>query len=130
MDSIQLTVESSLTDFSQARRQAVGKAAEIMSDPVIIAWKDDKTNRFGPQLPGASKDRWHDYGESNGGTLELSVGDSFHFIFTEASGFDEPDLNISSIPEDDGTNILCLNDACTEDDRRQMGYFPGGGLRG
>lgn len=130
MDSIQLSVESSSTDFSQARRQAVGKAAEILSDPVIIAWKDNKLHRFGPQLPGASKDRWHDYGESNGGTLELSVGDNFHFIFTEASGFDAPNLNISNIPEDDGTTILYLNAACTDDDRRQMGYFPGGGLGG
>jgi len=30
------------------------------------------------------------YGESNEGMLELQVADAFHFIFTEAEGFEEP----------------------------------------
>ena len=130
METITLPVENASTDFREARRLAVGKAGEILSKPVIVAWKDDKTSRFGPEVPGGTGDRWHDYGESFSGKLELTVGDDFHFIFTEAVDFEEPDLNLSSISEKDGTTILCVNNACTEEDLRQMGHFPGGGVGG
>lgn len=130
METINISAKNAASDFSEARRLAVSKAGEILSDPVIIAWKDDKAHRFAPEIPGGKDDRWHDYGESNGGRLELSVGDEFHFIFTEAKDFDAPDLNLTSIDEEDGTTILCLNDACTEEDRRKMGYFAGGGIGG
>lgn len=130
METMNVPVKNPSADFVEARRQAVGKAGEVLSKPVIIAWKDDKTRRFGPEIPGGSDDRWHDYGESYGGRLELTVGDDFHFIFTEASDFEEPDLNLASIAEEDGTTILCLDEACTEEDRRRMGYFAGGGIGG
>jgi hypothetical protein len=130
METINISAKTATSDFSEARRLAVSKAGEMLADPVIIAWKDDKAHRFAPEIPGGKDDRWHDYGESNGGRLELSVGDEFHFIFTEAKDFDSPDLNLTSIDEGDGTTILCLNDACTEEDRRRMGYFPGGGIGG
>ena len=68
--------------------------------------------------------------ESFSGKVELTVDDEFHFIFTEAADFEEPDLNLSSIPEKDGTTILCVNNACTEEDLQQMGHFPGGGAGG
>jgi hypothetical protein len=130
MKTMNVAVDNPSTDFSVARRQAVGKAGEVLSDPVIIAWKDDRTHRFAPEIPGGAADRWHDYGESNGGKLELTVGDDFHFIFSEAADFDQPDLNLSSISEADGTTILCLNDACTREDLQRMGHFPGGGIGG
>lgn len=61
--------------------------------------------------------------------LELQLAAAFHFIFTEAEGFDEPDTNLASL-EDNGTKYLCLNDACTEEDRQRLGYILGGGLSG
>ncbi len=130
METINIAVENPSIDFREARRQAAGKAGEILSKPVIIAWKDDKTRHSGPEIPGGSSDRWHDYGESFGGKLELTVGDDFHFILTEAAYNEEPDLNLTSISEDDGTTILCVNNACTEEDRRRMGHFSGGGIGG
>jgi len=130
MESMTLSADNPPAGFIEARRQAVGKANELLSRPVIVAWKDDKAQRFGPEIPGGSEDRWHDYGENYGGVLELMIGDNFHFIFTEASDFEEPDLNIASISAADGTIILCLNDACTEQDREQLGYFAGGGIGG
>ena len=130
MQTITIPVNSTPPSFSEARRKAVGKAKEVLSDPVIVAWKDEQSQRSGPEIPGGSEDRWHDYGESNAGKLELNVGDTYHFIFTEAADFDEPDLNVASVPDDDGSSILCLNDACTDEDRERMGYFPGGGIGG
>ena len=130
MQTMTIPLQNASSDFSSARRAAVGKAREVLADPVIVAWKDDDSKRSGPEIPGGSDDRWHDYGESNGGRLELTVGDRFHFIFTEADAFEEPDLNLTSIPESDGDSFLCLNDACTEEDRQRLGYFAGGGIGG
>lgn len=125
-----INVSANPNDFTQARREAMGKASEKLSEPVIIAWKDDKADRFAPEIPGGKGDRWHDYGESNGGKLELNVGDDFHFIFSEAADFDEPDINLSSINEADGSTILCVNNACTAEDLERLGHFAGGGIGG
>ncbi len=129
METITLPAQNT-SDFAHARKQAVGKANEMLAKPVIIAWKDDQANKFAPAIPGGIGGRWHDYGENNGGKLELQIGDAFHFIFSEAEDFEEPDLNIASIPGDNGTHFLCLNNTCTEEDRQHLGYFPGGGLGG
>lgn len=130
MESINIAAENPSPDFTTARHQAVKKAAETLTEPVIVAWKDDKAQRAAPVIPGGAEDRWHDYGESNAGKLELTIGDDFHFIFTEAAEFDEPDLNLSSIEETDGMTILCVNNACSEEDLQRMGHFPGGGVGG
>lgn len=116
-------------NFFEARSAAVDKAGEVLSRPVIVAWKDDRNGRSAPEIPGATGDRWHTYGEENDGMLELDVADEYHFIFTDAEGFEEPDLNLTTI-EDNGSRFMCLNDACTPEDKEKMGYFPGGGLGG
>lgn len=128
MQTIALS-DSNVSTFADARRAAVGKAEETLHRPVIVAWKDDRSGKAAPEIPGARGDRWHDYGESNEGILELDVGDTYHFIFTEAEGFEEPDLNLTTL-EDHGTQFLCLNDACTEEDKQKLGYFAGGGIGG
>jgi glycine cleavage system aminomethyltransferase T len=58
----------------------------------------------------------------------LQVGNTYHFIFMEAEGFVEPDINLASL-EDHGRKFLCLNDACTKEDLEKIGYL-GGGLGG
>ncbi len=130
METIAIAGHQSSIDFTEARRQAVNQAYDMLNDPVIIAWKNDQTSEYGPEIPGGTEERWHKYADRHEGTLELNVADNFHFIFMEASDFVEPDLNLTSIAEDDGTTILCLDEACTEDDREKIGYFPGGGMGG
>jgi hypothetical protein len=127
MELIAVQSQKPSTNFGQARGQAAGTAAEKLSEPVIIAWKDDTTGHFGPEVPGGSADRWHDYGESHGGKLEVTVGDDFHFIFSEASEFHTPELALSNLTAEDGTTFLCLTAACTEEDRRELGQAFGGG---
>lgn len=129
MQTLSIAAASNTLDFTQARLQAFAKASETLTEPVIVAWKDDTTGQSAPEIPGGSADRWHDYGESNVGSLELKVGDDFHFIFTESRGFDKPGMNLASL-EDNGTKFLCLDNACTEADRERQGYFAGGGLGG
>lgn len=121
--------DNNVNDFVQARRTAVGKAGEMLARPVIVAWKDDRSGKSAPEIPGGKAGRWHDYGESNDGVLELEVANDYHFIFTEAEGFDEPDMNLATL-DDNGTRFMCLNNACTEEDKEKLGYFPGGGLGG
>jgi hypothetical protein len=130
MKDISIAPEGSSTDFLAARRQAASEAGKVLAKPVIIAWKDDNSGRFGPDIPGAAGDRWYDYGENYGGELELRVGKTFHFIFTEATEFEGPDLNLTSIEEHDGTAVLCVNNACTDEDLQKMGHFAGGGIGG
>jgi hypothetical protein len=129
MQTITIPVQQTAIDFVQARHLAVGKATETLTKPVIVAWKDDNNGKFAPEIPGGTGDRWHVYGESNVGKLELKVADAYHFIFTESADFDEPDTNLATL-EDNGTRFLCLNNACTEEDKQRLGYFPGGGLGG
>jgi len=130
METITVPANKSSIDFSEARRLAVNRASESLNEPVIVAWKDDQTSKYGPEIPGGSAERWHQYADSHEGKLELKVGDAFHFIFVESAGFEEPDLNLTSVSEENGTTFLCLTDACTEQDKQNLGYFPGGGMGG
>jgi hypothetical protein len=116
------------TDFNHARRQAVSMAKDILSEPVIVAWRDDRAKRFGPEIPGGDSERWHDYGESHNGKLEMTVADNYHFIFAETADFEEVELDFKNIEDADGNVILCLNAACTEEDRRRLGDSPDSGV--
>lgn len=130
MQTINLSMQDIKADFNEARRMAVQKAGEVLTEPVIVTWKDEDTHRFSPEIPGGAENRWHDYGENYSGKLEMNVGDRFHFIFAEAKDFEQPDLNLTSISEKDGTTILCVNEACTVEDLEHLGHFAGGGIGG
>ena len=119
METVTISPLNPSTDFIHARLQAVGKARQTLSRPVIIAWKDDNIDRYGPRIPDGTGDRWHEYGVSQGGRLELHVGDTFHFIFSEAGDFAEPGRRLSNLCAEDGTTFLCLNEARTDEDRRR-----------
>ena len=130
MEIIDLKPGDNVIDFKQARRQAAGKAGELMKEPVIITWKDETNGMAAPEIPGASQQRWQDYAENFGGKLEVNIGDQFHFVFSEAENFDTPDINVATLTEQDGTRILCTEGACTEQERQALGYFAGGGTGG
>ena len=115
-------------DFTQARVRAVAEAGERSPEPVIVAWKDDNSGAFAPAIPGGNDGRWHDYGESSGVQLELTINRNYHFIHTDSSHFDKPEINIKSISAGDSDYFLCLNEACTDADREQSGAPCGGGL--
>jgi hypothetical protein len=62
--------------------------AEV-TEPVLIAWYDRKASRMSPVIEGAKlKTRWHDYGESHDGMLEIDVAGEYAFIYADSSGFD------------------------------------------
>ncbi len=60
-----------------------------IAEPVMVAWHDKKTSRMSPVIAGGDiNTRWHDYGESHGGKLEVDVNGEFDFIFADASAFE------------------------------------------
>ena len=105
-----------------ARDQAVNKARESLSEPVVLSWRDDENNLIAPEIPGAATpDRWKEYGMANGGRLEVDVGRDYRFILGEAADFEGQDPAFSNVTDADGNTYLCLTEACTEKDRRQLG---------
>lgn len=78
-------------------------------DPVMVAWHDKKAARMSPTIAGANVDtRWHDYGESHGGRLEVDVNGEFDFIFADSSAFEpygpSPYINLHDAR---GNEYLC-----------------------
>jgi hypothetical protein len=54
--------------------------------PVMVAWHDKKTSRMSPVVEGGDiETRWHDYGLSHGGKLEVDVNGEYDFIFADSS---------------------------------------------
>lgn len=84
------------------------KDAEVI-EPVLVAWYDRKASRMSPVIEGAdTRTRWHDYGASHGGKLEIDVAGEYTFIYAESSAFDpygpSPYINLSDAQ---GNEYLC-----------------------
>lgn len=76
-------------------RTASGLAASfaekdpLIIEPVMVAWHDKKASRMSPVIEGGDLNtRWHDYGESHGGKLEVDVNGEFDFIFADSSAYE------------------------------------------
>jgi hypothetical protein len=128
METVSISSVNPSIGFVHTREKAVTVAKERITEPVIVAWKDDSRGTFAPEIPGRKAERWHDYGENPGGQLELIVGNNYHLIFTDSSAFEKPDINLKCISTEDGAYFLRLDDACTDEDRKQFGAPYGGGL--
>lgn len=78
-------------------------------EPVLVAWYDRKAARMSPVIAGADlRTRWHDYGVSHGGKLEIDVAGDYAFIYAESSAFDpheaDPYINLHDAQ---GNEYLC-----------------------
>lgn len=96
-------------------RMASGLAATLADkdpyiiEPVVIAWHDKKAARMSPVIEGGDiNTRWHDYGESHGGKLEIDVNGEFDFIYADSSAFEpygpSPYINVK---DKKGNEYLC-----------------------
>lgn len=86
----------------------VTKEAEF-GEPIMVAWHDKKTSRMSPVIAGGDiNTRWHDYGESHGGKLEVDVNGEYDFIFADSNDFDRygpsPYVNLH---DQSGNEYLC-----------------------
>ena len=84
-----------------------------IAEPAVIAWHDKKASRMSPAIEGGDiNTRWHDYGASHGGKLEVDVNGEYDFIFADASTFEpygpSPYINLH---DKNGNEYLCQTNA-------------------
>lgn len=102
-------------DYKMASVLAAALANEDPNiiDPFMVAWHDKKAATMSPTIEGADVDtRWHDYGESHGGRLEVDVNGEFDFIFADSSAYEpygpSPYVNLH---DKCGGEFLCQTNA-------------------
>jgi hypothetical protein len=81
----------------------------LIIEPVMVAWHDKKASRMSPVIEGGDiNTRWHDYGESHGGKLEVDINGEFDFIFADSSAYEpygpSPYINLH---DKRGNEYLC-----------------------
>jgi hypothetical protein len=98
-------------DYNVARGLAASLAIDDpeIEEPVLMAWHDKGASKMSPVIEGGDiNTRWHDYGESHCGQIEINVNGQYDFVFADAAGFDgygpSPYVNLS---DDSGTKYLC-----------------------
>ncbi len=83
---IHLSVPEPL-NFSRARVLAERKAAEMGTDPTLLAWYKADTGEFSPRVTCCHDDKpaWLIYAESRGGDLVIDINEEeFVFVFKDA----------------------------------------------
>jgi hypothetical protein len=82
-DPIRLQVAGEL-DFAQARNLADRRARELGEDPMLLAWYNEATGEFSPQVTCCRDDKptWLTYAESRGGDLVIAINDeAYVFVY-------------------------------------------------
>lgn len=74
-------------DFPLVKRLCEQLAAEILNEPMLIAWFDGQRNEEHPTVPECQhKPGWLAYAEGHGGCLRIDVnGMEFSLIFSETA---------------------------------------------
>jgi Domain of unknown function (DUF5619) len=93
------------SQIAMATAQAINGGKE----PIVVAWHDKAMSRMSPVIEGGDiHTRWHDYGESHGGQLEVDINGEYDFIFADAgeyeSGLPSPYVSIHDAM---GQEFLC-----------------------
>jgi hypothetical protein len=109
MKQVNVNIEGMDLDYKQANSIANDVARLFDKEPTVVAWHDKPHSRMSPVIEGADiHSRWHDYGESHGGNVAISVNGDYDFIFADSGEFEE--LGTSpyiSVQDDQGNQFLC-----------------------
>lgn len=111
MKQVQLSLSTTDIDYKKAVVLAdaiVGQDGDVAA-PMLVAWYDRKSERMSPAIAGADlHTRWHDYGASHGGRLEVDVGDDYAFIYADSSAYEpygpSPYVNLR---DSEGNEFIC-----------------------
>lgn len=78
-------------------------------EPVLVAWYDRRDSKMSPVIAGADlRSRWHDYGASHGGKLEIDVAGDYAFIYADSSAFDPYEAcPYANLRDAQGNEFLC-----------------------
>lgn len=91
MREVHVSYSGTKLDYTKASGLAASMAASALGveEPVMVAWYDKKTERMSPSVVGTDVNaKWHDYGESHGGKVEVDINGDYDFIFGDATSFD------------------------------------------
>lgn len=83
---VRLDLEDKPVDLKSARILADEKAAEVLTDPMLLAWYDREAGRFSPQVEccGETKPSWLVYAESRGASLSIDINEqSYVFVYRD-----------------------------------------------
>lgn len=111
MKQVQLGQSPMNIDYGKAMAladEAVSHDKDV-AVPVLMAWYDRKSERMSPAIAGADiRTRWHDYGASHGGQVEVDIAGDYAFIYADASGYEpygpSPYVNLH---DDQGNEYIC-----------------------
>jgi hypothetical protein len=81
------TDERALT-LKDARLVADQKAAEVASEPMLMAWYEKSSGRFSPNVECCSEEKpgWIVYAESRGGNITIDINDEdYVFIYSDVA---------------------------------------------
>lgn len=109
MRDIHVSLSGVDMNYMMASTIANSIANAMNNEPIVVAWHDKTTSRMSPAIEGGDiNTRWHDYGASHGGKLEIDVNGDFDFIFADSSGFESlgatPMVNLQ---DSAGNQYLC-----------------------
>lgn len=114
MRDINVNVSGVDVSYELARRVAATVAgATDGQEPIMVAWHDKPHSRMSPAIEGGDiHTRWHDYGESHGGKLQVDINGDYDFIFADASSYESlgpsPLINVH---DQAGNEYLCAINA-------------------
>lgn len=111
MIHVEIDYSGQKLDFITARRLALSQARSCdIEEPAVISWYQCSSHRFSPGFTGATETTWWiKYGEGNGGTAKITVGDDFHFVILETSKYEKvSSLPLRSLSDVSGTEFICL----------------------
>jgi hypothetical protein len=83
-DVVALNIDDPDLDLEKAKDAAKIKAKEYCKDPMLLSWKNGKTETFFPNFECGSSERpaWIVFAEARGGDLTINVNNGkFVFIY-------------------------------------------------
>lgn len=114
MRDINVSLSGMEVDYELASKVAATIAGSMNGkEPVMVAWHDKPHARMSPAIEGGDiNTRWHDYGASHGGKLEIGVNGEYDFIFSDASSFQSLGPSpLVNVHDKAGNEYLCTIDA-------------------
>lgn len=114
MRELNVNLSGMEVDYAMASRVAAAIAREMNGkEPVMVAWHDKLHARMSPVIEGGDiNTRWHDYGASHGGKLQVDINGDYDFIFTDAGRFESPGPSpLVNLHDKAGNQYLCTSSA-------------------
>lgn len=110
MQHLHITHKDSTLDYQGAMCAATDAAKECkMQDPTVISWHRQSGHDMPPYYIEANPDTWWEkYGNGNGGTLEVDVGDDYQFIFMDTGDYETlGEIPLCNLSDGRGNEYLC-----------------------